>query len=97
MEDGDGNLELSPSIGSATSEKPMDEGNKVKMLIQLAVTCKSPSLIARSVSFPLVDISNSLVMYESPSPIAKSTSFLLVDISNSLDSPMCTSIPPKSS
>lgn len=60
MEDVDGKLELSPAKESATSVKPRDEDIKVKSPTQLSATCKSPSLIARSDRFPLVDLSNTL-------------------------------------
>ena len=46
MEDGDGKLELLPRKGTATSEKPRDEGSKVKRPTQLSLTCESPSLFA---------------------------------------------------
>ena len=60
MEDGDGNLELLPRKGSTTSEKPRDEVSKVKRPTQPLVMCESPSLIAKSVRLPLVDLSNTL-------------------------------------
>ena len=60
MEDGDGKLELLPRKGTAILEKPRDEGSKVKRPTQLSLTCESPSLFARSVRLPLVDLSNTL-------------------------------------
>ena len=60
MEDGDGKLELLPRKGTAILEKPRDEGSKVKRPTQSSLTCDSPSLFARSVRLPLVDLSNTL-------------------------------------
>ncbi|KAL0004666.1 hypothetical protein SO802_012227 [Lithocarpus litseifolius] len=73
MEDGVKNVKLVPSMGSDATKTALGEDSKVIQPTQPKITCESSSHIARSVSSPLADISNSLDFSMSTSVPLKSS------------------------